>query len=136
MVEYFVNTVPQNEYVSESSFHNEISRQKRALNKFFAQEHVQGEDFLTFFEKERITKENLYSQGEKIFDLIDKEFSQKNFATIKKIFDLNYPSISTQQNILNLYIVKNKLSTKSIEEMEEVFGPISIPPSYRVLLAK
>ena len=136
MVEYFVNTVPQNEYVSESSFHNETSRQKRALDKFFAQKHAQGEDFLTFFEKEQITKENLHSHGDKIFDLIDKELSQKNFATIKKIFDLNYPNNSTQKNILNLYIVKNKLPTKSIDEMEEIFGTISIPPSYRAFLAK
>ena len=96
MVEYFVNTVPQNEYVSESSFHNENSRQKRALDKFFSQEHAQGEDFLTFFEKEQITKEKkellrrveyldrCINDSEELKKELLKDKTAKNEAEIKK----------------------------------------------------
>lgn len=137
MVEYFIQTLSQGSTKPEITY-RQREQQKSVLMNYFqkTQDRTSLENFLFFCAKEKISPDILSSQGDKVYELIEDALLHKDFANIKKIFDSGYPNTSTQQNILILHIIKNRLSLYNIQEMEQVFGSINIPPSYRTFLER
>lgn len=136
-MEYYIQTLPQTDILPKNE-RLEITRQQKALQEFFLHniEEVNLENLLFTCAKEHITRESLPQHGEKILELIEKDLVRMNYASIKKLFDLDYPGEKTRQDILALHIIKNRPSLSMIQEMEQVFGPIDIPPSYRTFIER